>query len=404
MQDTPQQSPDFLPRPPKRGLGVRRLNRVPLLIAGAALAAVIGTIGYTYQLRASEQAGSDKPFTAQKPEPASAESVFDKAPEAGLIQPVAASPVSVPSDGSVQPIVPAVPTDGSVPVVTTTSTLVPAPMASPGMDWAAQERAQRQSAEAATRKAAFESPTTVYVKSASNGQSAGAASPLTGGVSLNQASSHYLPGTREEALSPYEIKAGTILPSIMIGGVNSDLPGQLVAAISENVYDSATGKHLLIPQGAKLVGTYEHQVAMGQRRVLIVWNRVLYPDGSSLNLGAMPGADQAGYAGFKDKTNNHLARIYGNAIVLSLITAAAQLSQPVQRQGDASYSSQQIIAGSLGLQLNQLGMQTLARGMNIAPTMEIRPGYRFNVMVTKDIILRPWPDEVSSLPKRAACR
>jgi type IV secretion system protein VirB10 len=176
----------------------------------------------------------------------------------------------------------------------------------------------------------------------------------------------------------------------MLSGINSDLPGQLVAQVVQNVYDSATGKYLLIPQGAKLFGTYDHGVVLGQRRVLIVWNRIIYPDSSSLDLEGMPGQDQSGYAGFKDRVNNHVWPAFQQALLLSTLTAGVQLSQPRAQKGDYSYSSQQIVAGAMGMQLNQLGMSSYQGRSNLAPTISIRPGYRFNVMVNKDMVIPPW--------------
>ena len=175
----------------------------------------------------------------------------------------------------------------------------------------------------------------------------------------------------------------------MLGGINSDLPGQILAQVSQNVYDSATGRYLLVPQGAKLVGNYDHQVVQGQHRVLVGWHRLIYPDASEVNLESMNGADQSGYAGFKDKTNTHFWPTFRNALMLSAITAGAQLSQP-QAQTGTGISSQQIMAAAMGMQMNNLGMSTISRNLNQPPTIEIRPGYVFNVMINKDMILPPW--------------
>jgi type IV secretory pathway VirB10-like protein len=201
--------------------------------------------------------------------------------------------------------------------------------------------------------------------------------------------SPYLKHTREQALSEYEIKAGFFIPGIMISGINSDLPGLLVGQVRQNVYDSATGRHLLIPAGARLVGTYDSAVSGGQESVLVAWNRVIYPDGSSVFLDTMPGADQLGIAGFKDQVNNHYLRTFGQAFMLSLFSAGMQLSQP-RGAVAGTYNAQQIGAAALGQQMAQLGMQIARRNLNMQPTLEIRPGYTFNIMVNKDIILPPW--------------
>jgi type IV secretion system protein VirB10 len=199
---------------------------------------------------------------------------------------------------------------------------------------------------------------------------------------------HYLPGGRDAPHSPYEVKAGTVIPATMIGGVNSDLPGQILGQVSENVYNTATGRYLLIPQGAKLVGSYDNAVTTGQDRVLIAWTRIIYPDGSSVDLGKMPGADASGFAGFHDKVNTHFREMLQSALMLSVFSAGVQISQGGQSAG--GLDAQQTIAAGLGQQLGQLGQELARRNSRIQPTLEIRPGYRFTVMVTKDMILRPW--------------
>ena len=217
---------------------------------------------------------------------------------------------------------------------------------------------------------------------AANGQSA-----KRDFLNVEPVAADYLHYARVAPLSPYEVKAGTVIPANMIGGINSDLPGLLLAQVSENVYDSATGRYLLIPQGAKLVGTYDNGVTFGQSRVLVGWQRIIYPDGSSIDLGRMPGADQSGYAGFKDKVNNHLFRLFSEALLLSIFSAGVQLGQPQASSGN-NYNSSQIVAAAIAGQMGELGMEIVRRNMDVAPTLEIRPGYSFNVMVTKDMVFR----------------
>ena len=200
--------------------------------------------------------------------------------------------------------------------------------------------------------------------------------------------SNYSNSSKMPALSPYELKAGAIIPAIMIGGLNSDLPGQIIAQVSENVYDTKTGKHLLIPQGSRLVGTYDNGVTTGQNRVLVVWNRIIFSDASSLDLNMMPAADQSGYAGFNDKTNNHYGKAFGAALLMSAFSAGVQVSQPQATNGE-NISTGQTMAGAIGQQLGQTGGQIIGRNIRIQPTLQIRPGYRFNVSVTKDFIISP---------------
>lgn len=201
--------------------------------------------------------------------------------------------------------------------------------------------------------------------------------------------SPYLKHTRQQPLSQFEVKAGFFIPGIMLNGINSDLPGLLIGQVRQNVYDSATGKYLLIPAGARLVGTYDSAVSGGQERVLVAWNRIIFPDSSSLFLDTMPGADQTGIAGFNDQVNNHYLRTFGQAFMLSLFSAGMQLSQP-RGSVQGTYNAQQIGAAALGQQMAQLGMQLARRNLNMQPTLEIRPGYVFDIMVNKDIILPPW--------------
>ncbi|MDE3029888.1 MAG: conjugal transfer protein TrbI, partial [Paracoccaceae bacterium] len=216
-----------------------------------------------------------------------------------------------------------------------------------------------------------------------NGQAAKAAF-----LQRNQATDTYLHASRTPPRSRTEIKAGTVIPALMVGGINSDLPGQIVGQVSRNVYDTATGRCLLIPAGAKVIGTYDSAVTHGQSRVLVAWNRIIFPDGSSISLGAMPGTDAAGYAGFHDRVNRHFWRVFGDALFMSVLGAGAQLSQG-QTSG-TTLSNSQIAAAALGLQLNQVGSQLIQNNMNVQPTLVIRPGYQFNVMITKDVILPPW--------------
>ena len=204
--------------------------------------------------------------------------------------------------------------------------------------------------------------------------------------------SDYSTSVKKKAQSPYEVKAGAVIPAVMIGGINSDLPGQVIAQVRENVYDTKSGMFLLIPQGSRLIGMYDSHVAYGQKRILLAWNRIIYPNGDSFNLKGMPGADKAGYAGFFDQVDNHYLKIFGSAVMMSLISAGVQLSQP--NNGSSSNTNQtpsvsQTVGAALGQQIGQTAMTITQKNLNIQPTLEIRPGYQFNVMVTADMILPP---------------
>jgi type IV secretory pathway VirB10-like protein len=200
---------------------------------------------------------------------------------------------------------------------------------------------------------------------------------------------HYVLDTLHAPVSPYEIKAGTVIPAALITGINSDLPGQIIAQVREQVFDTVSGNYLLIPQGAKLIGRYDSQISFGQDRALVVWNRLIMPDGKSIDLESMQGVDIAGYAGFHDRVNNHYLRIYGNALLMSLVGGGYELLANPRQNNNNINDPQSIIAANVGLQLAQLTNQITRRNINIQPTIEISQGYRFNVMVMKDLVLEP---------------
>jgi type IV secretion system protein VirB10 len=160
-----------------------------------------------------------------------------------------------------------------------------------------------------------------------------------------------------------------------------------MAQVSQSVYDTPTGKYLLIPQGSRLVGSYSSEVAYGQSRVLVGWQRIVFPDGKALDIGSMPGADSAGYSGFYDQVNNHYLRIFGSAIMMSGVVAGISLSQD-NNSTSTSINQQKagdVMSAALGQQLGQVTAEMIRKDMNISPTLEIRPGYRFNIIVTKDL-------------------
>ena len=198
-------------------------------------------------------------------------------------------------------------------------------------------------------------------------------------------------GNSLQALSnPYTVIAGTVLPAVMISGINSDLPGQIMGQVSQNVYDTATGHYLLIPQGTRLIGTYGSETAYGQERVMIAWQRLVYPDGRTLDLGAMPGSDSAGYSGFTDQVNNHWWKLMSSAFLMSGIVAAVAISVDDKKSNNNNNNSNSsnmtdTMRTALASQFGTVVAQVIQRNLNVSPTLEIRPGYKFNVMVTKDI-------------------
>lgn len=196
----------------------------------------------------------------------------------------------------------------------------------------------------------------------------------------------YLAEGVQMPLSPYEIKAGWAIPAELQSSVNSDIPGQFVARVTENVYDSATGRHLLIPQHTIIIGTYDSQVAYGQERILAISSWLKFPDGTSLNLGGMPGADKAGSAGFDADVNNHYGKVFGSAAFMAMFSAAVSLTQKQNTTINGQQTNSQVITQQLGQQLGQTGSAFIQRGMNVQPTLSRNRGYKFNIMTTKDIV------------------
>lgn len=187
--------------------------------------------------------------------------------------------------------------------------------------------------------------------------------------------------------SKYQLMAGTVIPGIMITGINSDLPGQIMGQVSQNIYDTNAGKYLLIPQGTKIIGVYDSKVTFGQERLLVVWNRLIFPNGKSVGIGNMTGVDISGYNGFHDKVDNHNGRISTAIIVGSLFTAGASVATGTN-SSDTSFKAS---AGSGVAQgASNAATKMLEKNLNIQPTIIIRPGYQFNIFLNKDIILEPY--------------
>lgn len=210
-------------------------------------------------------------------------------------------------------------------------------------------------------------------------------------------SDFYLDSSLQKPVSPYEVKAGTIIPALFETGINSDLPGTITARVSRNIYDTVSGNYLLIPQGTKVLGHYDSQVAYGQERVLMAWSRLIFPNGDSFDLQGQPGVDLAGMSGIGDKVNHHTFRVFGSALMFSLFGAAGQLSQPKNERNQFP-SNGQIIFGAIGQQLTQTGAQLVMKNMDIQPTIEIRPGAKFNILLTKDMVLPgAYPEKVKEI-------
>ena len=186
--------------------------------------------------------------------------------------------------------------------------------------------------------------------------------------------------------SKYILQAGAVIPAALITGLRSDLPGQVTAQVTEDVYDSPTGKVLLIPQGARLVGQYDAQIAFGQTRALLVWNRLIMPNGRSIVLERQPGADTQGYAGLEDEVDNHWGTLFKAAILSTLLSVGSEAGMSGNNNGSLAEAIQQGMSQSV----NQTGQQVVSRSLNVQPTITIRPGFPVRVMVTHDLVLEPY--------------
>lgn len=195
----------------------------------------------------------------------------------------------------------------------------------------------------------------------------------------------YNPDRVQDPLSPYQLMAGSLIPASLITGINSDLPGTVIAQVTQNVYDTVRGQHLLIPQGSRLIGRYQSEVSFGQDRALIVWDRILMPDGSSITISE-PGSDASGYAGLKDRTDHHWDRVFAAAGLATMLGIGAELGPG--EDGDI----ERAIRRGAGDTLNEAGQRAVDRSLGVQPSITIRPGWPVRVIVTKDLVLRPYPE------------
>ncbi|MCA8904590.1 MAG: TrbI/VirB10 family protein, partial [Hyphomonas sp.] len=189
------------------------------------------------------------------------------------------------------------------------------------------------------------------------------------------------PDRVQDPLSPYQLMAGSLIPASLITGINSDLPGTVIAQVTQNVYDTVRGQHLLIPQGSRLLGRYQSEVSFGQDRALVVWDRILMPDGSSITISE-PGSDASGYAGLKDRTDHHWDKVFAAAGLATLLGIGAELGP-----GDDGNIERAIRRGTTDT-INEAGQRAVDRSLSVQPSITIRPGWPVRVIVTKDLVFR----------------
>ncbi len=199
----------------------------------------------------------------------------------------------------------------------------------------------------------------------------------------------YLQSHIQKPISKYQIMAGAIIPCALITGINSDLPGQIIAQVRENVFDTVSGNYLLVPQGTRVIGNYDNMVSWAQERVLLAWNRLIMPNGNSITLLGMPGTDSEGYSGVKDRVNNHYLRIT-SAILLSSFLAVGTRRSQGSISGTPTLGQE--IGDSVAGDMNEAGQKIIGRHLNVPPTLTVRPGVKLNIMVNKDMVLVPYEE------------
>jgi type IV secretion system protein TrbI len=190
--------------------------------------------------------------------------------------------------------------------------------------------------------------------------------------------------------SPYVIQAGWVIPGALITGIKSDLPGDVTAQVTENVYDSPTGRYLLIPQGSRLFGKYSSEISFAQTRVQMVWTRVIFPNGSSIVLQNLPGADTQGYSGLEDGVDNHWGTLFKAAILSTILSVGSEAGT-----SDSENNLAQAIRQGASQSFNQTGQQIVERNLNIQPTLTDRPGLPLRIIVDRDLVLAPYPQQAT---------
>ena len=383
---TPVVPPDLRLRGEKPRV-TRLSRRVLIALAGVSALAIAGALGYAFQTRNRGGAGQELLSTQNRP---SADGL------AGLPKDYTGLPRQVP------PLGPPLPGDLGRPILNAgaaPNTVAPATTPDPEVQRLAQEkeaarvsRLFAQTGQQPEGVAPVVQPVTAGTDAAANPTppvDAGSAQNMQDRKSafLNVATDKRTvsPDRLQAKASPYVVQAGTVIPAALITGIRSDLPGQITAQVTEAVYDSPTGRYLLIPQGAKLIGQYDSSVAFGQSRLLLVWTRLIMPDGASIVLERQPGADTGGYAGLEDEVDNHWGMLFKAAVLSTLLSVGAEAGT----SQDENNLVQAIRSGASN-SISQTGQQIVQRQLNIQPTLTIRPGFPVRVIVTRDLVLTPY--------------
>ncbi len=361
---------------------VTRLSRKVLAgVAAVALVGIGGSLIYALQMRPGGKDGEELYSTGNRQ---SADGL------AGL-----------PRDYTGPVLGPPLPGDLGRPILSAQNAgqpVVPSVVPAPGVDEAEQ---RRRAEEEAARTS------TVFFQSRA-GSPAAAGTPTTGIAGFDMAGLSGLPGqqtAQDKQLaflnapidrrttssdrvmapaSPFVLQAGAVIPAALITGIRSDLPGQITAQVTENIYDSPTGRILLVPQGTRIIGQYDNNVQFGQRRVLLVWNRLIMPNGRSIVLERQPGADTQGYAGLEDGVGYHWWDLAKAAGLSTLLAVGSELAI-----SDENRLLRAIRSGGQDT-INDAGQQIVRRQLNVAPTLTIRPGFPVRIVVTRDLVLEAY--------------
>jgi type IV secretion system protein VirB10 len=412
----------------QKGPRIRRLNRVPIIVAIALVVAFLAVIVYGLTSRGLQFGAPNDGETIVRPATTDADQLKRGIPDGIIGEPAPVILQPTPSEIKVAATNPFEPVTASEEVTPERPALEPEEVWRARLEREQQEQylreLQRQRmASLQADAAAFDSPISVDVGNLTDATTTPATTPAATNSALatnqpmtaldlyaaamkagaqntdpngqaakesffNQdiANLGYLPKSVVPQLSPYELKRGSVIPATLVTGINSDLPGRITAQVSQNVYDSATGRHLLIPQGSKLFGRYDSKVAFGQSRVLVIWTDIIFPNGSTLQIGGMAGTDAAGYGGFTDRVDNHLLQTFGSAILVALIGAGTEMMLPEDNDSSTGNDAEDSARESFAETFGEISEQTVSKNLDVQPTLEIRPGYQFNVLVDQDLM------------------
>jgi len=384
---------DILPKAGESPTGVRRVNNVPLLIIGGVLVVFVILVAMVAAQRGGKKPAAEASSTSLPESSQLLDQMLATTATGGIVSdPDDAVVASFPVARVANPDMPPRPDrrgDGEKPVNDAVANermklFQTAMHAKTGLSKATSEERPAVPPPALNNSQASTIPTPPDTRVPIHAE--GDYGQFAGADAQKKGADRWLLGNPvEPPRTAYEVRAGSVIPATMISGINSDLPGQIIAQVSQDVFDTPTGRYRLVPQGSRLIGRYNHNVVDGQSRVLVAWQRIVFPDGKALDIGAMEGVDSAGYAGFGDKVDRHYLRLFGSAILMSGITAGLTSSNIRPEDDPFGVSSAARASQALAQQVGEVATEMIRKNMSYAPTLKIRPGYRFNVMAVKDL-------------------